>query len=461
MVDASGNSLGLPAGTTNYLYDGNGNVWNAHNSTNTGGNRNVTYNLLNLPLVVTNINGTITYTYDAAGNKLRKVSVQGGVTTYTDYISGIQYNGTTSETLQYIMTEEGQAAPNGTTSYDYQYFLGDNLGNTRESFGTKTGATVPYQRDDYYAFGMDINTVVTSPQNYYLYNKKELQSEFADYDYGARFYDPVVARWNTIDPLAEISRRWSTYNYVMDNPISLVDADGMKVDSASQDEWNKQKQAVTDQRDNLVNGINDLTDLSNSTGIDYVGLISGLQDRVTSLTGTLNNLTNLENSSQVYSLNPNSNLEEGIALNTSTKAIVLSYNGTANFVHESTHAEQFETGEIAFRSDGRMIGQDVFDETSAYKAQFAYDPSSVTGLTSSSKAYFSNSISPSWVQGLTKLDGTRPYSQGGENNTGISPVNINSNKAQLIKAYPGQAQLLQSLPENFILKSTPGLYYKH
>ena len=148
VVDASGNSLGLPAGTTNYLYDGNGNVWNAHNSTNTGGNRNVTYNLLNLPLVVTNINGTITYTYDAAGNKLRKVSVQSGITTYTDYIGGIQYTGTTSESIAFIQMEEGQAAPNGTTNYDYQYFLGDNLGNTRLSFGTKTGATVKYQKDD-------------------------------------------------------------------------------------------------------------------------------------------------------------------------------------------------------------------------------------------------------------------------------------------------------------------------
>jgi RHS repeat-associated protein len=125
--------------------------------------------------------------------------------------------------------EEGQAAPNGTTSYDYQYFLGDNLGNTRESFGTKTGKAVQYQRDDYYPFGMEANSYVSSPKNYYLYNKKEQQPEFNENDYGARFYDPVIARWTSVDPKAEKFRRFSPYNYGADNPIRFIGPDGMGV----------------------------------------------------------------------------------------------------------------------------------------------------------------------------------------------------------------------------------------
>ena len=73
------------------------------------------------------------------------------------------------------------------------------------------------------------------PDTYYRtpfkFNGKELDEETGLYYYGARYYDPKISIWLSVDPLAESFPNWNPYNYTMQNPINLVDPTGMSAEN--------------------------------------------------------------------------------------------------------------------------------------------------------------------------------------------------------------------------------------
>jgi len=67
--------------------------------------------------------------------------------------------------------------------------------------------------------------------NNYRFNGKELNEDFGLgwYDYGARWYDASIGRWNAVDLLAEEYMMISPYGYVANNPLIYTDPDGRRL----------------------------------------------------------------------------------------------------------------------------------------------------------------------------------------------------------------------------------------
>lgn len=214
LISVSGAGLN----TASYVYDLNGNATTDGSKTNL----KLIYNLFDLPQTISG-SQSVTYTYSALGGMLRKQSATIG---QIEYVNGIQY---ADNEIDFIPNDEGRAIRQSNGAYVYQYDLKDNLGNVRVTFdkNSTNNTARKIQEDEYYPFGLRKPISSLSSNNKYLYNGKELQDELNQYDYGARFYDPVVARWSVGDPHAENYFNASPYSYVVNNPINLIDPSGM------------------------------------------------------------------------------------------------------------------------------------------------------------------------------------------------------------------------------------------
>ncbi|AEE51739.1 RHS repeat domain-containing protein [Haliscomenobacter hydrossis] len=233
-------------------YDKNGNLnKNLHKNVST-----ISYNHLNLPTVITFTTGnTIELLYDAAGTKLCKTVKVGATVQYVqDYLpGGIEYRqtGTGVKRVESVFHAEGRyyntnVDASNTIAWRKEYNFKDHLGNTRLVFTDRNGNGIVditgtastsdvLQENHYYSFGLAfegawLQNDAGVRDNKYGYNGKELNDDFGLNwsDYGARWYDGSIGRWNAVDPLADHDEliSWSPYNYANCNPINFIDPDG-------------------------------------------------------------------------------------------------------------------------------------------------------------------------------------------------------------------------------------------
>jgi RHS repeat-associated protein len=76
--------------------------------------------------------------------------------------------------------------------------------------------------------GKKVNMAMDKPVKEGFTGKERDKHSGLDY-FGARYYDAGIGKWLSVDPLAEKYYAYGGYVYTLNNPISLIDPNGMEV----------------------------------------------------------------------------------------------------------------------------------------------------------------------------------------------------------------------------------------
>ncbi len=274
---------GFRASSGAMTYDANGNMI----SNVAKGITSISYNYLNLPTNITITGGkTIDFTYDAIGIKLRKVVKTGAtINLVQEYVNGIEYRGSAipASSIEAAYHPEGRLY-NSAGSWKREYTIKDHLGNTRIAYcdldNNEVVATPSeiLQENNYDAFGYELSGVYinhVNSDNLYQYNGKEKNDDhgIGMYDYGTRWYDSGIGRWTTVDPMADNNEMSSSFHYASNNPILMIDPDGMDDIYYNQD-GTVNRRINNDQPDRHYSGS------ENDEGVFTVGSqLNGVPDR--------------------------------------------------------------------------------------------------------------------------------------------------------------------------------------
>ena len=150
-----------------------------------------------------------------------------------DYVNGQGFccnDGTPEAAQARAMARTRAANGNFKPNDDYEkmqfYYHPDHLGSS--SYITNLDGEVS-QHIEYVPFGEvfieERNNTWNTP---YLFNAKEFDEETGMYYYGARYYEPKLSLWLSVDPLEEKYPSLSTYCYAYNNPIQYIDVKGEK-----------------------------------------------------------------------------------------------------------------------------------------------------------------------------------------------------------------------------------------
>jgi RHS repeat-associated protein len=220
-----------PATTATYTYDPRGDRTAV---TAPGGTAATTYayDQANRLTAFTGGSGaSATYSYDGAGLRMAKTVVSGGIPTTTSFVwddSAGMPQLLSDGTNSYI---DGPLGPveQMSSSGVADYYSTDSLGSTRMLTDASGAVAATFTFDAYGKLTSSTGTATTSLRWAGLVTDSESSLLYAR----ARYYDPAIAEFTTVDPLVSVTAQ--PYGYVHDNPLNGADPSGMNSTSMSPD----------------------------------------------------------------------------------------------------------------------------------------------------------------------------------------------------------------------------------
>ncbi|AUX48443.1 toxin [Sorangium cellulosum] len=191
--------------------------------------------------------GVVYYTYDAAGQRVRKVWEHSGIIEERIYVGGYEVyrkRDATGLVLErqtlHVMDGARRVAMVETKTVDtsgpftvtprVRYQLDNHLGSASLEVD---GAGLVIGYEEYHPYGTtaywSASSAAEVSRKRYRYTGKEKDEETGLYYYGARYYAPWLGRWTSADPAGMVDGP-NLYAYVRGNPVRLRDPNGMQGD---------------------------------------------------------------------------------------------------------------------------------------------------------------------------------------------------------------------------------------
>jgi RHS repeat-associated protein len=170
---------------------------------------------------------TTSFVYDADGNRLVRTTTAGSpvVTTTTLYLDGMELTATGSTVTATRYYGSAMRTTAGVT-----VLLHNRQNSTTTAYDT-AAQTVTYQR--YTPYGARRGAAPLPATDHRFLNQAEDDTGLIAT--GARYYDPAIGRFTSVDPLVDLANPQSLagYSYALNNPATLFDPTGLVADDPS------------------------------------------------------------------------------------------------------------------------------------------------------------------------------------------------------------------------------------